>query len=137
MPPTPPPRSHAAPPKPERNDPWAQLGEAFNKLGGPAAVLATGRARLERGTLIISLPGGRKLAEGRRAAKNNPAVLEAVHKFYAPHTALEVIPLPNTGSDRDRQDALERRVLTDPGIQRIVRALDAQLHRVVPLTDGD
>lgn len=124
-------------PRPAGRDPWAQLAEALRKLGGPAAVLADGRAKLDRGTLLISLPGGRPLAEGRRAAKHNPAVEEAVHRYYSESTSLEVIALPDTGSDRDRQDALERQVLADPDYQRIVRALDAQLSRVVPLTDGD
>ncbi len=118
-----------------RRDPWGALAKALNDLGGSAATLAKAQARLDRGTLTLSLPGGRKLAEGRRAAKNNPAVVEAVHRYYSDTTSLEVIPLPGTGSDRDRQDALERLVLADPDMQRILRALDAQLHRVVPLTD--
>ncbi|MCB9677538.1 MAG: hypothetical protein H6737_20685 [Alphaproteobacteria bacterium] len=140
MPPSPPmrePERSAPPGPPRRRDPWESLANELRKLGGPAATLAEGRVKLDRGTLLISLPGGRKLAEGRRAAKHNPAVEEAVHRYYSETTTLEVIALPDTGSDRDRQDALERQVLADPDIQRIVRALDAQLNRVVPLTDGD
>ena len=120
-----------------RQDPWGALARAFQELGGSAAVLAKAQARLDKGTLTLSLPGGRKLAEGRRAAKNNPAVVEAVHRYYSDTTSLEVIPLPGTGTDRDRQDALERLVLADPDMQRILRALDAQLDRVVPLTDDN
>jgi hypothetical protein len=120
-----------------RRDPWGALAKALNDLGGSAAILAKAQARLDKGTLTLSLPGGRKLAEGRRAAKNNPAVVEAVHRYYSDQTSLEVIPLPGTGSDRDRQDALERMVLADPDMQRILRALDAQLDRVVPLTDDN
>lgn len=98
--------------------------------------LADARPTFDRGTLTLALPGGRPLADGRRALRN-PAVQDAVDRCYPPNTLVEVVPLPDTGSDRDRQDALERQVLADPAMKRILAALDAQLHRVVPYTDGE
>ena len=99
-------------------------------------MLATGQAVLDRGTLTISLPGGKKLADGRRACRDGE-VLDALKKFYPGRPKIDVIPLPNTGSSRDRASALEKQALADPTIHNIITTLEATLLRVVPFTDGD
>lgn len=106
------------------------------KIGGPVAKLAEGQPTLDRGILTIALRGGRVLADGRRALRN-PALADAVARCYPDRTQVDVIPLAGTGTKKDVQDALERKVLADPDMKRILEALDATLTRVIPLTDGD
>ncbi|MCA9568741.1 MAG: hypothetical protein KC656_12905, partial [Myxococcales bacterium] len=108
----------------------------LEKMGGSAAVLAKGRATLDRGTLTVALHGGRELAEGRRALRD-PTVVELVARHYGERVKVDVDALLDTGTENDRQKALARKVLADPDVKRVVDALGATLLRAVPLTDGE
>ena len=123
-------------PEPEPS-PWDAFSAAMRKSGRPADRLAEGVGVLRNGLLRISLPAGRTLAEGRRA-REQADVLEALARHFPSATGIEVVPLAGTGTRVDRQAQLQREVLEDPALSRVIEALDANLEQVTSLHDqGD
>ena len=118
-------------PAPLPSDPWSRLQRELTTLGGDAARLAEGRARLDGEVLRIELPAGRILAEGRTAS-TEARVVEAVKRIYSARTTLEAVAQPGTGSAQEQASALKRQVLANPEVQRIVNALGGEIHRVIP-----
>lgn len=79
----------------------------------------------------MQIPAGRALAEAKGSV-DNAAVVEAVRRHYPPETTIEAAALPGTGSQKEQADALKRRVLADPDVQRVLTGLNGELQRVFP-----
>jgi hypothetical protein len=77
------------------------------------------------------------MAQGRRAAAG-PEVKRALQHAYGEGVSLELTEFdPGRGELGEEQALLQTRALSDPDVQRIMRALGAELERVVDLTSGD
>jgi len=121
-------------PQPPEHTPWELLQKDLVRFGGPAARLARGEPSLVEDVLTITLPGGRSLADGRRALRRDD-VRAAIDRHFGPNVATEVSPA--AGTSPDAPSVLEKQALDDPGIQRVMRALGATLESVVELTNKD
>lgn len=106
------------------------MQEGLRRIGGGAARLAEGRARLDGKTLVVQLKAGRALAEARQAVDNR-GVLAQLAEHYGPEAKLVAEPLPGTGSKREQQQALMREVAANPDMQRVLTRLKGQLQHVV------
>lgn len=106
------------------------MQEGLRELGGPAARLAQGRARLDDKTLVVQLKAGRPLAEAR-SALDNRGVQNLLKKHFGPDAKLVAEALPGTGSAKEQQQALMRKVAADPAMQRVLNRMKGQLQHVV------
>jgi len=129
-------RSAEAPPEADtpQRDGWPQLQAKLKTLPGGAKRLAEATPTWQRGRLVLQLPAGRALAEGRRVADRDD-VLRAFRSAFPRAEGLAVTAAPGTGTASDREKALREKVLRDPRCRTIIERLGAQLERVVPLDD--
>jgi len=131
--PEPQPREQPRPEPPP--NPWDAMSMALRKLGRPADRLAQGVGVFRDGKLRISLPAGRTLAEGRRA-REQAAVLDVLTRHYPPGTRIEVVPMAGTGTSADMQAALQREVLEDAAMRRVIDGLGGKLETATSLRDN-
>ena len=122
--------------EPPKQDRWAQLSARFKSLPGAAKRLAKATPTWQRGRLVLQLPAGRALAEGRRVADRDD-VLKAFRAAFPRAEGLSVVAAPGTRPASDREKARRERVMSDPQCRTIIERLGAQLERVVPLDDAE
>ena len=134
----PPPDEHPRPPVAPAPEPlpavpaetpiagWAVFSAAIAKIGGLATALLQGEPRRTDTGVAVDLPAGRSLAEARRALRS-PEVEAAVTAHLPPGTTLSALPRTGTGTSADEDTALEREILDDPTIVRMMAALGAEL----------
>ncbi len=131
--PAPPPREQPRPEPPA--NPWDLMSVELRKLGRPADRLAQGVGVYTHLKLRISLPAGRTLAEGRRA-RDTTAVLDVLHRHFPAGTRIDVVPIAGTGTSADVQASLQREVLEDPAMRRVIDGFGANLESVTSLRDN-
>jgi len=112
------------------------VAAALSAQGKAGGGLAKAHHRVHAGALQIAVPAGRALAEAQKIAKLD-AVLSAVALNYPANTTLEVVPMSGTGTARDQSEQLKRATAKDPDMQRVLKALSAELDTVSPLTEGE
>jgi hypothetical protein len=119
---------------PSKQASWPQLQARLKDLPGGAQRLAQAKPVWQRGRLVLQLPAGRALAEGRRVADRDD-VLKAFRAVFPRAEGLSVIAEPGTGTASDQEKALRQKVLEDRRCRTIIETLGAQLERVVSLDD--
>ena len=126
------------PPEPDPEvDParaWPEFAKELSGMGPYAARLAEGEAEMREGRLVVKLPAGRALAEARRAVEQ-PHLQELFRRRFPNLNAIELEILVGTGTDAERQRALQQAALADPEVRRIVVALGAEVELVTSLRD--
>ncbi len=113
---------------------WVQLQALLKDLPGGAKRLANAKPVWQRGRLVLQIPAGRALAEGRRVADRDD-VLRAVRSVFPRAEGFAVVAQPGTGTASDKEKALRGKVLADRRCRTIIETLGAQLERVVSLED--
>jgi len=113
---------------------WVQLQALLNDLPGGAKRLAKAKPVWQRGRLVLQIPAGRALAEGRRVADRDD-VLRAFRSVFPRAEGFAVVAEPGTGTASDKEKALREKVLANRRCRTIIETLGAQLERVVSLED--
>lgn len=117
---------------PDPAERWRRLVPELRKLGPAATRLAEGRPSIRGTGLVITLPAGRALAEGRRA-RGTPEVEGVIRKQFPKVSTIYVEPLAGTGTLLDHQQALTQQILDDPDCRRIMARLGAEIESVTEI----
>ena len=117
-------------------DPWERVCVALKDLGGAATHLVAAEAELRGDVLRLSLPAGRELAQGERAARME-SVRSAVERYYPEGTRLQLVARPGTGTYLDRKNAMRQLVLDDPRMQPVIEAFGARVDNVTRLDEEE
>jgi DNA polymerase-3 subunit gamma/tau len=120
-------------PAPDPSERWKRLVPELRKLGPAAIRLAEGRPSVRGTVLVITLPAGRALAEGRRA-RATPEVEGVIRRQFPKVSTIQVEPLAGTGTALDHQRALAAQILEDPDLRRIMARLGAEIESVTEIT---
>jgi DNA polymerase-3 subunit gamma/tau len=127
---------------PDRSAEPSQLQSLADRWKGLAAELKAAEAgrlveaqvSLRQRILVLSLPAGRALAEGRRA-RSIPQVEGLIRRAFPQVETIVVEPSAGTGSPAEHQRALQRQALDHPELRRIVQKLGAELEAVIELRE--
>lgn len=114
---------------PDPGERWRRLVPQLKKFGPAASRLAEGRPTLRGTVLVITLPAGRALAEGRRA-RGTPEVEGLIRLQFPKVEKIQVEPEAGTGTPLDHQRALTQQILDDPDCRRIMAKLGAEIESV-------
>jgi hypothetical protein len=85
-----------------------------------------GEPRRTEAGIDVEIPAGRALAEARRALRA-PELEAAIAAHLPPGTRVAAVPRAGSGTTADEDAALEREILDDPTIVRMMGALGAEL----------
>jgi DNA polymerase-3 subunit gamma/tau len=107
---------------------WKSL--AAELKAAEAGRLAEAQVSLRQRILVLSLPAGRALAEGRRA-RAIPQVEGLIRRAFPQVETIVVEPSAGTGSPAEHQRALQQQALDHPELRRIIQKLGAELEAVI------
>ena len=123
---------HGSGPQPSAKERWASVKERLAALG--AEELTHAVVVVRQGRLVLQVPSGRKLA-GARRWMDRPDVRAALRSGWPSVDAVDLVPLPGTGTPREQEEAMRRELLADPAVRDILTALDATIDKVTSLRD--